>query len=419
MTTYSDGTIRKRNVHGSWQWQGLITVYGDDGTKRQRTKLLGIVCDPLTKEERGSGRRIQPKGKGARQALTALKEWHDELVTQDNEKQAAKRLTVAQTATTKTVPEYVQYYWDSRDIEPGTRQHYSYLLKHINCPIMQIPITDLTPTIVQEWKKWMADKEELGASMQNKCFNQLKYACKWGVEMQQLKTNPCSPVKAPRRSHHEPNPLDKKQLDKLKDQLKNLRTAKPTLSDIATLALMTGMRQGELCALRWDDIDGSDDGSLIGHIHVNNAIARKDKGSYLKPYPKNRERRDIPITKGIRGLLTTMRDEWLGYVTDLHGVFLFAYHTSPETFPSPQYIGKQWNMFASMSGIVGVEGNKPRFHDLRDTFATLALTSGQVDVATLAGILGHRDTATTLRHYARWVPSANAEAMDRMDDIMS
>jgi integrase len=45
-------------------------------------------------------------------------------------------------------------------------------------------------------------------------------------------------------------------------------------------------------------------------------------------------------------------------------------------------------------------------------------TEGSMDIATLAGILGHRDTATTLRHYARWVPSANAAAMERMDDVL-
>lgn len=102
----------------------------------------------------------------------------------------------------------------------------------------------------------------------------------------------------------------------------------------------------------------------------------------------------------------------------LSGVFVFAYHKSPYEFAKPTYVGKQWNMLVSMSDVKGVEGVKPRFHDLRDTFATLALTSGNMDIATLAGILGHRDTATTLRRYARWVPSANAEAMTKMDNIL-
>lgn len=264
----------------------------------------------------------------------------------------------------------------------------------------------------------MADDEELGASMQNKCFNQLKYACRRGIEMQQLAKNPCTPIKAPARRHHEPNPLDKGDVADMCSKLKELRASKPILSDLAMLVLMTGMRSGELCTLRWDDVDGMADGKLEGHIHVNNAIARKSGDDYVKPYPKNRERRSVPVNKGIRGMLARQREEWPEYVDDMHGVFLSAYPTSPSTFPSTQYVGKQWNMFASMCGIVGVEGVKPRFHDLRDTFATLALTSGTMDIATLAGILRHRDTATTLRHYTRWVPSANAEAMARMDEII-
>lgn len=72
---------------------------------------------------------------------------------------------------------------------------------------------------------------------------------------------------------------------------------------------------------------------------------------------------------------------------------------------------------ADSSSIVGVAGVKPRFHDLRDTFATQALVHG-IDVVTVASILGHRNTSTTLKYYARWMPNANASAMAKMDGIV-
>ncbi len=414
MTTYTDGTIRKRNNHGKWEWQALI-IAKEDGKKRQKTKMLGIPCDPLTQEERGSGRRNTPKGKGARQALTALKKWRDELIQDETLKSQAQAAQGPNTS--KLVPDYVRYYWDSRNIEPGTRQHYEYLMKHIDCPLLQVPIADLTPTTVQEWKRWM-EEQGVGASVQNKCFNQLKYACKFAVEMQQLDKNPCTPVKAPKRTHHEPNPLDEDAVTTIREKLDEIRESNPVMADAATLALLTGMRQGEICALRWDDVDGASDGTLTGHIHVRNVIAGGPKGNYIKDYPKNRERRDVPINDPMREVLARRLADCKEFVDDVTGTFVFPRTADPWSYASPSYLSKQWSMFARMSKVVGVNGKPPRFHDLRDTFATQALIHG-IDIVSVASILGHRDTSTTLRHYARWLPNSNVAAMDRMGDVLS
>lgn len=63
-------------------------------------------------------------------------------------------------------------------------------------------------------------------------------------------------------------------------------------------------------------------------------------------------------------------------------------------------------------------GKPPRFHDLRHTFATMAIGSG-VDVKTTSAILGHSNAAMTLNVYADALADGKTVGMDLMGRIMS
>lgn len=68
--------------------------------------------------------------------------------------------------------------------------------------------------------------------------------------------------------------------------------------------------------------------------------------------------------------------------------------------------------------LVGSQGEPPRFHDLRHTFATMAISSG-VGVETVSAILGHSNAAMTLNVYADALADSKKVSMDLMGRIMS
>lgn len=401
---YSQGNLRKRRKSkGSdvWVWEGMLYVTDDEGRRRQRSFVTGVECDPPSERDV----RGVPSGRGARQAAQKLAEWREGLIAAEA---AENSLKMAPTASLK-VTDYVERYWDSRDITPETRQHYGYLLRHMKRPVLDVAMGALDTARVRAWLAELRE-EGLGQSMLNKTYNQLMYACRWAVENGDLERNPCLKRDTPKRAKHELNPLDEENVAKLKVALDNMQATDPKLADLADLALNSGMRIGELCALTFGDVDDK-------FIHIRNVVVRGDGGCRLKPTPKNGDRRDVPLNDTIRTIIARRRDVFAAHIDGLDGVYLFADLATPTKFPSPAYLGKSWSACMKTAGVVGVAGVKPRFHDLRDTFATQALVNG-IDVVTVASILGHRDTSTTLRHYARWMPNANASAMQKMDGIV-
>lgn len=406
MAHYSAGHIRKRRKSKNsdrWEWQAFLVVTQDgDRPKRQITRMTGIAC---TRPRRGEHPET---GKGARQALEFVRAWRDELVTAD----AAPKAQVVD----ESVGEFVERYIKSLEVEPATIQGYGYLVPRIKQ--LDMPIAELTPQDVEQWKSDL-EAAGVGETTRVKTVNLLRYACNWGVETGTLEQHPMRGVKSPKRPHHEPNPLDPSKLPKLQERLADLLQNSPEFADMCNLALNTGMRRGELCALRWTDVDDYEDGTFDGYIHVNRAVSTKQGGTYIKPYPKGGRgsRRKVPINNSIRQILNRRRVHMLKYDNDLSKCFVFGYSLSGTSYPSPGYVSKQWGMFAKMNNFRGVEGPL-RFQDLRDTFATVALVNG-IPVGTVASILGHANPTTTWNYYHHWIPDKNKDAMDDIDSWLN
>lgn len=403
MTTYSRGFLHKRRKSANsdiYIWQAVIIVTEDDGSHRQMSKRTDIECTPPKPEERG--KRQKPIGKGAKRALDFLNEWRDELIAA-----AAASPSFHPASVDLNVAEYVDRYFDTLSVEPGTLEGYRAYLPRISR--LNMPIAELTPTHVQHWIDQLK-AEGTGSSILRKTYDQLRYACRWGVTMRELPTNPCDGVKPPKRTETMPNPLAIEDVPGLVDKLNAIRPFEPVLADAALLSLNTGMRRGEVAGLRFRDI--YDDS-----IHINHVVAKKSGGSYLKNYPKNRERRVVPLNDTLREIVER-RKQAAGIEGDALGdCFVFASPESPLQFPSLDVLSRKFTAFSKAHVLLGVEDELLTFHDLRDTFATIALTSG-IDLVTVAAILGHKDTTTTLRHYAHFLPSKNIDAMHKMGNLL-
>lgn len=441
MATFTQGEVRKHKArNGSWSWQGVVTVTEDDGSRRTVTKVFGIPCDPKAESEKG---KRATGGKGYNTAKSRLTEWRDSLIKQyeDDKKRAeeeARQLAIREAMPEPSklnVPEYVAYYIESRatggeeGIQQSTRDNYYYALKHLERPELDVPITDLNGDHVKEWVKATAD-EGVGSSIRARAFSLLKYSLQFAIDMGHRNgMNPCRPIKAPVAHRREANPLDNDNLNELNKQLDRLNKRRPDRRDFVDavrLALMTAMRQGELCGLRWMDVDGYRSGKFEtgSKIHVRKAIANAGKnrgGVYLKDAPKSGKPREIPLNDDLvaffKSRLAYSKELCLREGIPFQGTMFVLGKPSNDSesgYLSPNYLGKMWRMFVDTTDLIGRDGLVPHFHDLRHTAATHMLSHG-IPVQTVAGILGHARPDITYRFYSKYLDEDAKKAMQDMD----
>ena len=149
------------------------------------------------------------------------------------------------------------------------------------------------------------------------------------------------------------------------------------------------MRQGELLALRWGDVD------------LEQAVVRV-RSSYtggLLGTPKNRERRDVDLISDVVQLLAAWREVQGGSVEDL----VFSGENGSD-FLSPTVLLRRHlypAMVAAEIGRVGPTQEKRTFHSFRHTFAKRAIESG-AQITWLSRHLGHSSLKVTTDIYGHW-----------------
>ena len=164
------------------------------------------------------------------------------------------------------------------------------------------------------------------------------------------------------------------------------------------IALATGLRRGELLGLKWQDIDWKS-----GLIKVRRQVARVDGEIVEAPLKTKNSYRAVTISQQAIEVLKQQKAK-------TNDVYVFP---SPNGGPiSPDSVNNMLKRVLARAGIP-----KVRFHDLRHTFATIALQSG-VDIKTVSSMLGHFSAGFTLDTYAHVTTSAQKEAAETMGNIL-
>lgn len=171
------------------------------------------------------------------------------------------------------------------------------------------------------------------------------------------------------------------------------------------LCLFTGLRVGELCALRWGDISLSD-----RTLHVHQTMQRlgsRGKGGaktkVLVSDPKSDcSRRFIPLPKVLVEELDALRQPPDTY-------FLTG---SPTKFVEPRTMQNRFKVVLKACGIADAN-----FHALRHTFATRCVELG-FDLKSLSEILGHASVNITLNRYVHPTMEQKRRNMDKLDQMV-
>ena len=177
----------------------------------------------------------------------------------------------------------------------------------------------------------------------------------------------------------------------------------PEFGRFLHLAVTTGARRGELCALKWSSID-TDAGTLT----IGRAIVEIEGGLFEKDTKTHAIRR-IALDEQTLAILadqhTAAKKLAIEAEVELPAdAYVFTFDPAGAVPWTPDYATKTFQQIRTAA-----KQSTVRLHDLRHFAATRLLAAG-VPVRTVSGRLGHANAATTLSVYAHFVEASDADA---------
>ena len=172
------------------------------------------------------------------------------------------------------------------------------------------------------------------------------------------------------------------------------------------ICLFTGLRVGEICALRWEDISFSDQ---TIHVHqtmqrVQDRTGTGSKTKIIVTTPKSAcSIRTIPIPYNLISIISSYRTEMTGYVLA----------SGSQKFVEPRTMQNRYKKALKMSSVAPAN-----FHALRHTFATRCIELG-FDVKSLSEILGHASVNITMDRYVHPSMELKKENMQRLSALLA
>jgi integrase len=302
--------------------------------------------------------------------------------------------------------------WASVHLSPKTTERYQEIVRrHINPHLGAIPIQRLRPVNLSElYAKLLREGRgaERGLSARSVghvhrlLHRAMGHAAQWGI----LQSNPVSLVSPPRADLAEVEILDANQVRAVLRALKG-----KTLYPIVVTALATGMRRGELLALRWRDVDLD-----RGILRVEQSLEQTKAGLRFKAPKTKCGRRTISLPPS---LVATLRAQWkaqqeqrlalgLGKAPE-DGLVFATFDGRPR---SPNALTKKWSVAAKALGL------RTSFHALRHSHAS-HLIAANMDVLAISRRLGHSTPTITLSVYGHLFANSDARAAEAIEAAFS
>lgn len=279
-------------------------------------------------------------------------------------------------------------------VKPSSYQVYRRQINKYLLPLLgRYDLSELTPVVIHGFVEKL-ETSGLAASTVKSIYRLLAASLRFAQEEGLIPQNPCRKIRVQRTQIAEQRVLSRRE----QEAIRALAEAQKELS--ALLGLYTGMRLGEVCALKWSDIDW-EKGTITVQRTVQRVARIKPDGSgrtlLMIGSPKSiRSLRVLPIPMFLLGQLKERMEN-----TTSEYVFGVC-----DQVAEPRTLQRR---FQRMMNILGISG--AHFHTLRHSFATRMLELG-VDVKTVSVLLGHSSARTTLDFYAHSVLDSQRSAME-------
>ena len=302
--------------------------------------------------------------------------------------------------------DWLTYWYENHSkpkIRPTTQETYESRIRlHIIPEIGGIPLNKLTQNDLQQFygrlkqsgRKRFTDKygEGLSDRMVRMCHATCRSALEKAVQDGLIRVNPAIGCKLPPKKAREMQVLTREELQRFLIQAKF-----EDYYEVFLLDLATGLRRGELMALQWDDLNFK-----TGVLNVNKQVYdMRGQLQISTPKTKNSVRKIVlppAVVAVLREYKETVDSRWM-----------FPSPVKEDRPITPGVVRKRLQFILEHAGCKHV-----RFHDLRHTFATLALQNG-MDVKTLSAMLGHVSAATTLDIYTHITDDMQRTAAANID----
>lgn len=323
-----------------------------------------------------------------------------EAVAALDELRADRRAGVSRTRL--TLSDYLERWVDSvRNIRPSTRSGYRAVIEyHLQPTIGSVRLSDLTPLHVEEALAALAPRMS-SKSLRN-VHAVLRRALGQAVRAGHVSRNVASReyVDAPRVVTEEPEALSHEEVQRLLAVAAGER-----LEALFRLAVGTGLRQGELLGLAWQDVD-----LAAGELRVRYELARAD-GVYRRVEPKtDRSRRTVPLSPSLVAAIHAHRQRLIdeGLVPTATGPVF------PNRSGGP--LNGSWLTHHHYALLERAGIRRLPFKNLRTTFASRLFEAGVSDLE-IAQLMGHTRTHTTKRHYIA-LGDRHASALEAIEVLL-
>ena len=313
---------------------------------------------------------------------------------------------------TLTIRELYNIYIDAKRQEvreTSLNKSVSILERNILPFFESVKLDKLTLPLLQEWKNDIA-KLDLSIVTKKNMYKEFSAMLNFAVKMEFSGTNPLTKLGNFKDAYNFEKPEDKIQYYTVEEFKKFIEAApKETASDYAyytffNIAFYTGMRKGEINALRWSDINGS-------ILSVNRSVAQKIKGkdNIFTP-PKNpSSQRKLQIPKPLLKILKQQKRLQQQEYTKWNEDMLVCGGEIPLRDSS---LSNKNIEFSKSAGVRTL-----RIHDFRHTHATLLINEG-INAGEIARRLGHSNVTTTLKVYAHLYPREEERALQVLNAIL-
>jgi len=280
--------------------------------------------------------------------------------------------------------EWLRYVEHDRQRRPSTVKGYRNTVERVLKPTFgaDTPLEKVTPGVIDRWRAAAVSEARLTPRTINKYLGSLHAIFKRAQRVYRLPENPAAMVdRQPQRRVGRIDVLEPGELIVLTRATESEQNAA-----VFATAAFTGLRMGELRALRWEDVDFA---KRLVHVRRGYASGHEHEGG------KSHRVRSVPMIDQV--------------VPFLDGLSRRDRFTDPEDLVFPNEVGthvddsKLRKAFKDALAAAGLDAI--RFHDLRHTFGTIAVQA--FPLTDVKAMMGHADISTTMV-YVHYVPAHNA-----------
>ncbi len=362
--------------------------------KNEKTKKWEFVFDYYV-----NGKRKQVRRRG----FDSKREANDCLVELQNEVQQGDFVEPSQ----MTVSQFMDDWLESRKgkIEETTMyNNICYVRNHIKPAIGDYKLQEITPIICQRFVDNMSNNGYAFNTV-DRVTTTIKMAFDQAVRFKIIKQNYMRMVEMPKRTKKKMTVWTVEEINQFLEHTKTKR-----YYCVYVIALLTGMRQGEILGLRWQDIDFKEKLIYVRQTltHYGKDFkdgAKTDSGVRIISLPEKL----IPVLKAEYKKVQELKKN-KGKDFEDHDLVICA-ENGKRVFPSNLF--KAFKKDVKNSGVPEIT-----FHEMRHTHATM-LIQKNINAKIISERLGHSKIGITLDTYSHVLPSMQQEVAQKIDEMVT